>query len=219
VKSLAWLLVFVPCLTLGGVYQWTDENGLVHFGSVPPQQQDEYSLGDNIKSAPKKAVRKKPVQVEKKEPQTNQSTTPAIQTEKGSPVQRGAAAQRPSKQELKALILKLRQGAGKMNPQETKVNVGTQKMPTKPAVEKVATPAVAEMINHPVDKKTESPDDAPPLVGNTRLKTEKDADKCGFFMGFVEEYKIKKDEGCPGPSCEIYERQYKKFRLKQERYC
>lgn len=38
----------LPWLAHGGVYQWVDKQGRVHFGNVPPQQQGEYEIG-NIK--------------------------------------------------------------------------------------------------------------------------------------------------------------------------
>ena len=54
---------------------------------------------------------------------------------------------------------------------------------------------------------------------DTGKKSEKDADKCGLFMGFVEEYKVKVKEGCPGAHCPVYKRQLKKYEAKEKRYC
>lgn len=40
-----FLLVF-PLMAQSAVYRWVDENGQVHFGSVPPKQQSVYKSGD-----------------------------------------------------------------------------------------------------------------------------------------------------------------------------
>ena len=43
-----FIIVFclLPWLVYGDVYQWVDKDGTVHFGSIPPQQQEKYNAGD-----------------------------------------------------------------------------------------------------------------------------------------------------------------------------
>lgn len=48
----------LPWLAHGGVYQWVDETGRIHFGNIPPQQQDEYKTGE-LKSQSAPVVQKK----------------------------------------------------------------------------------------------------------------------------------------------------------------
>lgn len=51
------------------------------------------------------------------------------------------------------------------------------------------------------------------------LKHVKDSDKCSLFSAFVEQYALKKNDGCTGAHCGVYKRQLKKFRMKKQRYC
>jgi len=210
--ALFLLLSFVPCLVLGGVYQWTDEDGQVHFENVPPRQQDEYSLGTI-----KKSVQKKPARVTEKPAQIKQPVIPAVVVE-GKMA--SAVDDKSNSKGLESLIIKLREDAGKVKSAEVNVKTNTQKMPeTKQGMKKRVMPAAAVTPNPSSDKKVAAQIDEQQSADSTQVKAEKDADKCGFFIGFVEQYQTKKSEGCPGQFCDVYKRQLEKFLIKQDRYC
>ena len=51
-----WVLLFsltmlLPMHSLAEIYQWVDEQGQMHFGSVPPRLQEPYQPGDISRNA------------------------------------------------------------------------------------------------------------------------------------------------------------------------
>lgn len=282
------LLYWFSCATHGGVYQWTDENGHVHFGSIPPHQQNEYSLGDQIKAAQPDQPLKKAVQIETPvQEKILEKPSESPQKINSTPVRK------VSREELEAIIIKLRFDAGKAvqrikgtNPRlqksvaedadtpqnkvpaavasaeksetknETSGEATVSKINSTPV--KLEKPEKVKIVQPVVDKNpeveaeksleaknrlstiavvkesivvlppaVESGDDSD-LYGEEDatnedneivLEENSDSDKCGLFMGFVEQYKIKRDEGCPGSHCKVYKQQLEKFRMKEKRYC
>lgn len=72
------LLLVFPLLSHSEVYRWVDENGQVHFGSVPPKQQKPYKAGE-IKNNDKK--RKAVVKQNKSNQDVKVETDSAINNE------------------------------------------------------------------------------------------------------------------------------------------
>lgn len=279
-------------VTEGGVYQWADETGQVHFGSVPPHQQTEYSLGDELKrAADKKALldanksdAKK--QSDKKQSANQKKAQPEKPVKASVHLDKPATDKKISAKELEKMIQKLRKhekGSQKVTaPGDAKVkgtlpsaehkpksvkdknahtkNTATSngvvdkknkktKKETKKETQKTKTvgsakaAGVAAKKAKPTAAKTKpSNSKKPPSSGLASKKSEglaskpslkpsskpssqhkdmseKDADKCGIFVNFVEQYKEKVREGCPGAFCDIYKRQLKKYQLKAKHYC
>lgn len=149
--------VLLPWLAHGGVYQWVDDNGHVHFGSVPPQQQHEYKVGEielrSAAKAPKKEL-----------PQEKTSTDDAVSQIKPHPVkvqsekndgkptseQKGEEASVPKKQpapkhlptkfddrqELKKIIERLREKV--QIPRSLKKSPETERKPLLPKKTKIS---------------------------------------------------------------------------------
>ena len=80
VMKLAVLILFLifPLLSHGEVYRWVDENGQVHFGSVPPKIQKPYKAGvtdddQNNKTGARQDQVKQEVKAKAQTDQTNQA--------------------------------------------------------------------------------------------------------------------------------------------------
>lgn len=276
------MLYLFSCATHGGVYQWTDENGHVHFGNVPPQLQDEYSLGDKIKAAQQK--QEQPVDKSVKSENLVQEKI-LDKPEELSKIIISAPIRKVSREELEALIIKLRHSAGLNFQKSVAEGVGASQTEIPAVVEvnsvgsvekpettdagktvsnidstmlelensenvKIAQPVLGKEPETEIEKileakitlatttaveeslvvlslVAESDKDAN-LFGEEDysdedneivLETNSNSDKCGLFMGFVEQYQLKQDEGCPGSHCNVYKRQLEKFREKEEQYC
>ena len=115
----------LPLHAHGGVYQWVDDNGHVHFGNIPPHQQNEYKVGEiELQSAPetpKKELSQEETSTVDAVPQLNQD--PAKNDGKPNPDKKGEEASIPKKQsapkhqptkfddrqELKKIIERLRE--------------------------------------------------------------------------------------------------------------
>ncbi|HEC18566.1 MAG TPA: DUF4124 domain-containing protein [Gammaproteobacteria bacterium] len=262
----------------GAVYQWTDENGHVHFGNVPPVPQDEYTLGDLNKqpspqktSVPVKNEDARPALPKQPVPETTPTDVPVV-TEADDPDPAQAPRRTITNEELKTLITRLRKEAGKVAApktadvlvsstpvaralQETPLEEGTaaaQGASQQPGAEvspaaKESTPAskpvresAQEATPEPTREPTEAAESQVPSTGakaapsvqipshpareatsqaGTDEDMDADAEKCGLFTAFVEDYRIRRKESCPGESCKMLSRQLKKYEKKKARYC
>ncbi len=205
-----------PPLALGEVYQWVDEQGRVHFGNVPPKQQDVYRLGEiNIMPLPRQVP----------EDSSAASTLPSVSAKNNLVPQNSTATlsnnnASSNKQELEGLI------QGLLKRAEVARLLKTESMAVKPKSELPLTQPLESVTNT-----SRMPAESTSEVGKTihRSETdssntkqavvEKDADKCGVFNGFVNSYQRKVAEECPGPHCNVYKRSLKKHLLRQNRYC
>lgn len=229
-KTVFIILFLFSCASHGAVYQWTDENGQVYFGNVPPKQQKKYLLGDEIKLKRKAAVpptKKVSAKtgclasgVQKKQKKASTKETTPMPTTKGGLKKSATKGQNavgkpaPAKNKKKAGKQKNIKGSAVLN--EVK-EAATAKVPkTKLRAEK---PAIAVGKKVKTHKKLKAGMAEKVGAKKERAETGKDPDKCGLFRGFVEEYTIKKNEGCPGSACELYKRQLEKYKKKAERYC
>ena len=133
----------LPWLVHGGVYQWVDKDGRVHFGNIPPQMQDEYKAG-KIKPQYEPVTLKKEItetelsedgeakqelpQKKSSPPALNKPEMPAESKDKISPKHQTTKFQ--NRKELKAFIEHLRE---KLKPShEKKASSMIDKHPTKP---------------------------------------------------------------------------------------
>jgi len=65
-----------PWLAHGGVYQWVDKDGRVHFGNIPPQQQEEYKTGNIKHHSPPVSLKKEQPKKESLEKGEAKQTSP-----------------------------------------------------------------------------------------------------------------------------------------------
>lgn len=70
------LILFFPLLSHGEVYRWVDENGQIHFGSVPPKSQKPYDPGEIQDNGQKQSLN--PESTKSKKKQKNVTEKPAV---------------------------------------------------------------------------------------------------------------------------------------------
>jgi hypothetical protein len=232
-------LLLVPVLSQAGVYRWVDEKGQVHFGSVPPQPQSPYKVGDNEADTGKQQNHAKTRQAP--------STNPPAKDEKVANDKKDAKDKSPARQtgvELDRLIKRLRSESKKVTPHDkpltkrkaisipdaaskpsakksqAKPHKGTkdeqslhhkQQQNLSPPVKTESKPAVSSATK-PESKNTKQ-------AGNEAKKQEKYAEMCGVFTDYVQSYQQKVGESCPGAHCAVYQRQLRKYQLKVNKYC
>jgi hypothetical protein len=229
-KTFFLMLYLFSCAAYGDVYQWTDENGRVHFGNIPPVPQKKYLLGDGFSPMRKVAM-----------PLTNNAAATADSLEQETPVKRqrvpakNAAPILAPKGGLNKSATKIENAAEKAMPAKTKEMVGEKtdikgnatlkgvkksastKIPK--AKQKALKPGKATGVKASSHKKLKAAEAKKAGAKKAVVKEGKDPDKCGLFRDFVEQYTIKKNEGCPGSACEVYKRQLEKYKAKAQHYC
>lgn len=236
----------LPSLVSGGVYQWVDESGRVHFGSIPPHQQSEYKTGEITHEAPAAPEKESRVQAEKKKSDDEKSAA-TLGTLKEDPktTKKEITPKFYDKHELKVLIDQLREKLKETNmlkAREAKsetvapsskildVSESDKKIEIETATDKgeaknikqSSEPEKVDVSNKSDDKTVNEPTEIPvnkKQDAPAKGKSEKDEDKCGVFSGFVATYEQKIIDECPGSHCSVYKRSLKRYKVKQKRYC
>ena len=223
----------MPWLVYGDVYQWVDKDGTVHFGSIPPRQQEKYNAGEiKYHSAPvllKKELSKK----ELSEQNGATQESPGVESAQ-HPLKKPVATTNSKfrdRKELEIFVEHLREkvksfrvGASPEIDKKLPASKNVKMIRSEPGDKvKVTVKAGAGDNLAANEKKVSSQEGSEALskrdVDTENIATQKDADKCGVFTGFVDSYEIKVAEECPGAHCSVYKRSLKRYKLKQKRYC
>ena len=232
----------MPWLVYGDVYQWVDKDGTVHFGSVPPQQQEKYNAGD-IKYHPAPVLLKK--ELLKKELAEQGGLTqelPRVESAQHplkKPAEKTNSKNKPfpknskfrDRKELEMFVEHLREKVksyrvgtsseiDKKLPASKNVKMIRSEPDDKVKVTVKAGAGTDRAAEEKEDFSQENSESSSKRDADTEnIATQKDTDKCGVFTGFVDSYEIKVAEECPGAHCSVYKRSLKRYKLKQKRYC
>ena len=228
----------MPWLVYGDVYQWVDKDGTVHFGSIPPRQQEKYNAGE-IK------YHSAPVLLKKELSKTGLSEQGGA-TQESPPVE---SAQHPLKESvtktnpknqnskfrdrkeldmfvehLREKVKSFRTGASSEIDKKLPASKNVKMITSVPNEKVRAGIKAGAGTDLAVDEKKNSSQESSEAsskrdADTENIATQKDVDKCGVFTGFVDSYEIKVAEECPGAHCSVYKRSLKRYRLKQKRYC
>lgn len=221
----------LPWLVYGDVYQWVDKDGTVHFGSIPPQQQEKYNAGDiKYHSAPvllKKDLSKK--ELSEQGGATQESPGVESANSKNKPFPKNSKFRDRKELEmfvehLQEKVKSYRVGASPEIDKKLPASKNVKMIRSEPDdKDKVTVKAGAEASLAADEKKVSSQEGSEASskrdADTENIATQKDADKCGVFTGFVDSYEIKVAEECPGAHCSVYKRSLKRYKLKQKRYC
>ena len=216
-----WVLLFsltmlLPMHSLAEIYQWVDEQGQMHFGSVPPRLQEPYQPGDISRNATggkppaTAASSSKPGQTSPQNSANSAPQTPPNIDEIRERLRRHVEAWRQKKAQLQpAEASPPEHKAGVMGgkPQDAAIPPQGELQSLPQGVEKTGTDKPAASANRPPPES--DPDDSPL----------EQAEKCAVFSGLVRDYEYRLSAGCASEICDIYRRQLEKYRAKQKQYC
>ena len=232
----------MPWLVYGDVYQWVDKDGTVHFGSIPPRQQEKYNAGDiKYHSAPT-LLKKELSETGLSEQSGVIQESPAVDSSQ-LPLNESAAKTNSKnktfpknskfrdRKELDMFVEHLREkvksfrvGSSSEIDKKLPASINVKMIRSEPDDKVKVTLKAGAGTDLAADEKKNSSQEGSEAsskrdADTENIATQKDADKCGVFTGFVDSYEIKVAEECPGAHCSVYKRSLKRYKLKQKRYC